>query len=150
MAGEDNREEKPAAARREGRCLCGAVKVSVDSAHKSVGACHCGMCRRWSGGPLMAIDCGTDITIQGEESIAVFDSSPWADRGFCSKCGTNLFYRIKASQQYIMLAGLFDDANDFTFDVQVFVDAKPAFYDFSNKTKDMTGAEVFELYASSG
>lgn len=149
MTDEDSQGAKPEGARRQGRCLCGAVKVSIAGAQTHVGACHCGMCRRWSGGPLMAIDCGTDVAFEGDDHIAVFDSSPWAERGFCTKCGSNLFYRIKQGQTYNVLAGLFDDTVGFSLDVQVFVDEKPAYYAYANKTKDMTAAEVFEYFASS-
>ena len=42
-----------------GTCLCGAVTVSVSQPAASVGACHCRMCRKWGGGPLLAVECGT-------------------------------------------------------------------------------------------
>jgi hypothetical protein len=95
----------------------------------------------------MAVDCGTEVSFEGGENISVFSSSEWAERGFCSRCGTNLFYRIKGSGQYIMSAGLFDDDKAFVFDNQVFIDEKPSYYSFANKTEDMTGAEVFAKYA---
>ncbi len=128
----------------KGRCLCGAVRVTATRGSTEVGVCHCGNCRRWGGGPLLAIDCGTDVAFEGQEQVSVFNSSDWAERGFCAKCGTHLFYRLKHNQQYIMPAGLFGDLeNDFVLDHQIFIDKKPAYYAFSNKTKDMTGAEVF-------
>jgi hypothetical protein len=105
------------------------------------------MCRKWTGGPFMAIDCGTDVSIIGEGDVSVFDSSPWAERGFCSKCGTHLFYRIKQKKQYIVPVGLLDDDPSFVFGHQVFIDEKPAYYQFSNKTENMTGGEVFAKYA---
>lgn len=95
----------------------------------------------------MAVDCGTDVSLEGEESITVFSSSEWAERGFCSKCGSHLFYRLKESKQYMMSVGIFEDDETFVFDHQVFIDEKPAFYHFANKTSDMTGAEVFAKYA---
>lgn len=130
-----------------GSCLCGATRTTAKNVSKNVGACHCGMCRKWAGGPLMAVDCGTDVSFEGEENISVFDSSDWAERGFCSKCGSHLFYRLKESNQYIMPVGLFEDDNRFVFDHQVFIEEKPSFYRFANETKDMTGAEVFAKYA---
>lgn len=130
-----------------GSCLCGATRFTAKSTSKSVGVCHCTMCRKWGGGPLMAVDCGTDVSFEGEENISVFGSSEWAERGFCKKCGSNLFYRLKGSGQYIMSAGLFDDDKAFVFESQVFIDEKPSYYDFANKTEDMTGAEVFAKYA---
>ncbi len=80
-----------------GSCLCGATLITAKSISKNVGACHCSMCRKWSGGPLMAVDCGTDVSFEGEENISVFKSSEWAERGFCNKCGSHLFYRLKES-----------------------------------------------------
>jgi len=133
---------------RRGQCLCGAVRITAASASNHVGACHCDMCRRWGGGPLMALDCGTDVTIDGEEHVAVFDSSAWADRGFCRRCGSNLFYRIKATGQYMMSAGLFEPDESLVFDHQVFIDEKPAYYTFAEETEDLTGAEVFAKYGA--
>ncbi|MEM7445553.1 MAG: GFA family protein [Pseudomonadota bacterium] len=135
------------ATQRTGQCLCGGVRISIGSARTHVGACHCNMCRRWSGGPLLAIDCDQDIKIEGDDNVRVYDSSPWAERAFCSLCGTNLFYRIKESQGHIVLAGLFDDSDGFDLAAQIFIDEKPAYYAFANETKTMTGAEVFEMYA---
>ena len=128
---------------RRGSCLCGTVRITAKRARKSVGACHCSMCRTWGGGPLLAVDCGTDVEIEGGDHVTTFDSSEWAERGFCSTCGTHLFYRLKSSGQLIMSAGLFDDQTGFAFDHQVFIDEKPDYYEFANETHDMTGAEVF-------
>ena len=85
-----------------GSCLCGAINVSANATPNNVGACHCGMCRRWTGGPFLAIDCGDDVSFSGAENISVFDSSQWAERGFCNKCGTHLFYRLKGNQQHFL------------------------------------------------
>jgi hypothetical protein len=131
----------------KGRCLCGAISITVKNISKSVGACHCDICRRWGGGPLMAVDCGTDVTFSGEENISVFNSSDWAERGFCNQCGSHLFYRLKESNQHIMPVGIFDNDDMFIFDHQIFVEEKPSFYDFKNETKNMTGAEVFAAFA---
>lgn len=139
----------PDSIERRGRCLCGAVKIVVRNASNEVGACHCAMCRRWASGPFMATGCGTDVEIEGEENISVFDSSPWAERGFCNKCGSNLFYRLKETKEYQMAVGLFDDSDGLDFNIQVFIDEKPAFYRFENETKVLTGPEIFAMYGPS-
>ncbi|NOZ54417.1 MAG: GFA family protein [Gammaproteobacteria bacterium] len=131
-----------------GRCLCGATQISVKNMSKNVGACHCGMCRKWGGGPLLAVDCGSDVSFNDKGTISVYNSSDWAERGFCNQCGSHLFYRLKESNQYIMPAGLFDDDSMFVFDHQIFIDKKPSYYCFANETSDMTGAEVFAKYGS--
>jgi hypothetical protein len=139
----------PTITKRTGSCLCGAVHITANNTSNKVGACHCGMCRKWGGGPFMEIDCGTDVTFKGEDYIEVYNSSDWAERGFCKKCGSHLFYRLKESKQHMIPVGIFDDQEHFVFDNQVFIDKKPSFYSFSNKTNDMTEAEIFEMYGSS-
>lgn len=132
-----------------GSCLCGKVRISAKSMSTHAGACHCGICRKWTGGPLMAVDCGTEVSFSGEEHIKVYSSSDWAERGFCRQCGSHLFYRLKENNQHIMPVGLFDKLDDIEFDHQVFIDDKPKYYDFANKTKNMTGEEVFAQFSSS-
>ncbi len=130
-----------------GSCLCGAVQFHVSQMSASVGACHCSMCRKWGGGPLMAVECGTDVSFTGEENITVFNSSAWAERGFCNQCGSHLFYRLKESRLTMMPAGLIDGDPSFVFDHQVFIDDKPSYYCFANETENMTGEAVFEKYS---
>ena len=98
----------------------------------------------------MEVDCGQAVSFEGNEYLSVFESSEWAERGFCRNCGTHLFYRIKETGQHMIPVGLFEDGNDLVFETQVFIDEKPSFYRFADETKDMTGAEVFALYGSSG
>ena len=133
----------------KGSCLCGAVQVTAKTMHHKVGACHCGMCRKWTGGPLMAVDCGTDVSFKGEQHIKVYNSSDWAERGFCGQCGSHLFYRLKGNQQYMMPAGLFEDCKDLVFDHQIFIESKPSYYSFANDTHNMTGEEAFAQFAPS-
>lgn len=129
-----------------GSCLCGSVKITALAANPNIGVCHCSMCRKWAGGPLLTIDCESQVLFDGEEYISSYSSSDWAERGFCSQCGSNLFYRLKQNNQYIVPVGLFEVKGAFRLDHQVFIDDKPTYYCFSNKTKDMTGAEVFAQY----
>ncbi len=126
-----------------GKCLCGAVKVEVDLSNPEMAACHCSMCRNWSGAPMMAVDCGDSLKLSDENSVIRYQSSEWAQRGFCAKCGTHLFYLLLPANQYHVPVGLIQNSADFKFTHQIFVDEKPGFYDFSNETENMTGAEVF-------
>ncbi len=131
------------------RCLCGAIEVKVQSLDGEAGACHCSMCRRWGGGPLMTIESKSDIAIVDEhQQLGVFDSSEWAERGFCKQCGTHLFYRLKGQSHYYFPAGLFAEQSP-TFSHQVFIDEKPAWYAFANNTKDLTGAQIFAMFNDS-
>ncbi len=113
------------------------------------GTCHCGMRRKWAGGPLLAVDCGTEVSFSGEEYIKVYSSSDWAERGFCGQCTSHLFYRLKENNQHIMPVGLFKKLDDIEFDHLVFIDDIPKYYDFANKTKNITGGKVFTQFSSS-
>ncbi len=131
----------------KGSCLCGAVKIQAASMASGVGACHCSTCRKWTGGPLLAVDCKSQVDISGEEHVTAYRSSEWAERGFCSKCGTHLFYRLKQNNQYIVPVGLFDLDEQLNFDHQIFIDEKTGYYSFSNETKNITGEEVFAQFS---
>ena len=133
----------------KGSCLCGAVKVSASGINPHIGACHCGMCRKWGGGALFAVECGSDVNFEGKENIEIYRSSEWAERGFCNKCGSHLFYRLKQNNNYYVPAGIFDDSDGLVFDHQIFIEEKPEYYSFANETKNMTGEEVFAMFASS-
>lgn len=115
-----------------GQCMCGAVQVLATSFSPKVGVCHCGMCRKWTGGPFMAVDCGTEVGFTGHEFIGTYASSEWAERGFCKQCGSALFYRLNESGQYILSAGILDCEAELELDHQVFIDEKPQYYQFSN------------------
>ncbi len=128
-------------------CLCGAVKLQVEKLVAVVDACHCSMCRQWGGGPFLAVDCGTDVVVNGEENVSVFNSSDWAERAFCRVCGSHLYYRLKDANHYSLAAGLFEGQIDFDFKEQIFIDEKPNYYAFANDTHNLTGAEVFAKYA---
>lgn len=132
---------------RKGSCLCGAVCIAIQAMSKSVGVCHCSMCRKWGGGPLLAIEVGSEVCFEGTDSISVFSSSDWAERGFCRTCGSHLFYRLKKEGHYVIPVGLLDDGEQWVFDQQIFIDEKPSFHAFANETKNLTGAEVFAQFA---
>lgn len=77
----------------EGGCLCGAVRYRFTGAPHHVSHCHCTMCRRASGAPVV-----TWATVR-EDRLAFaagelrwFQSSDHARRGFCARCGTPLFF----------------------------------------------------------
>lgn len=131
-----------------GTCLCGAVSMATAELGTDAGACHCDLCRRWGGGPLFALNSGDDLQIEGGDHVSVYDSTPWAERGFCSVCGTHLFIRVKQSGRYIVPAGLFPAEAQLRFDHQIFIDKKPGYYAFADETKNLTGAEVFAEHAT--
>ena len=132
---------------RTGGGLCGAVRFTAIPANRDVGACHCSMCRKWSAGPFMVLDCGSTLKVEDTSNLGVYRSSEWAERCFCKQCGTPLFYRLVGKNYHYVSAEAFDDRAGYALTSQVFIDEKPGYYDFANKTHNMTGAEVFAAFA---
>ncbi len=126
----------------KGKCLCQAVNFSFSIKKKCFDVCHCSMCRRWGGGPALTVEATGDIEFVGEENLATYNSSAWAERGFCQKCGTHLFYRLKGKSFCNFSLGTLEDQEEYTFVTQIYIDDKPANYSFSNDTKMMTEKDV--------
>jgi len=131
----------------KGSCLCGSVQFDAGEVSQSFGACHCEICRKWVGGPFMSVSCGSDIKFTGKEHITVYDSSQWAERGFCNKCGTGLFYKLKEKNFYHIPVGILENSEGLKFGVQYFIDQKPEYYAFLNETTTLTKAEIFAKFA---
>ena len=109
----------------EGRCLCGAVTIRVGAHEPRVGACHCTMCRRWSGSAYFAFDAEPGgVAVEGP--VKTYRSSPFADRAFCGTCGSHLWLKDDEGP-YELMPGLFDAAQGFALASVVYADRAPAF-----------------------
>jgi hypothetical protein len=135
-------------AEMKGGCLCGAVQFTAAKVQTEFETCHSGMCRRWSGSPLFAAHV-EGVKFDGEDKITVYDSSEWASRGFCSKCGSNLFYYLKPADRYVMCVGAFDDAPKFKLVGEIYIDHKPPGYNFAGDLPKQTEEEILAKFAKS-
>jgi hypothetical protein len=131
-----------------GRCLCGAVQFVAEEAESGVDACHCGMCRRWTGGPFFTSKTRS-VAFQGAEALARYESSAWAERGFCKICGSTLFYYLKPTRTFMMSVGAFDDASAFRLIEEIYIDSKPEGYALAGDHPKLTEAETLAKFASS-
>ncbi|WP_236545280.1 GFA family protein [Tropicimonas marinistellae] len=119
-------------AQLSGACLCGAVSVRVRPTRPELHACHCEMCRTWTGVALVEIDVAPkDFEASGP--IKRFTSSDWAERAWCDACGTTLWYKltIPGREHFAVSAGLFPDAGNFPLTKEIYIDRKPAGYAFA-------------------
>ena len=138
---------------REGGCMCGAVRFTARDVPDSYGICHCEMCRRWAGSALLGVSVPSEsVTWHGQEHIAAIQSSEWAERAWCRKCGTGLYYRVTERNKWFgateIPIGLFDDANGFTLDNEIYIDMKPDSYAYAGEGhKRLTRAECIELFS---
>jgi hypothetical protein len=128
----------------KGRCLCRAVTFTA-APKGGMHACHCESCRRISGGVSLSVDCGDSVEVEGP--LAVYESSEWADRRFCSVCGAGLFWRLKAGGMTMVSIQAFEDPGAFAFDDEIYIDHKPGNYAFAGDRPRRTEAEVLAMYA---
>ncbi len=128
-------------------CLCGAVEITANEINPQFTVCHCDSCRKWGGGPFFAVKCGPNVSIGGADKVKMYESSSWASRGFCSECGTHLFYKFKQTGDYNMPVGLFNELSGIAMSMQYFSDKRPDYYCFSNETKEMTKAQIEAYFA---
>ena len=120
----------------KGSCLCGAVKFEVEGSFSSVEACHCSQCRKWTGHFLASAEVPRSaLKILDPESVSWFQSSAKARRGFCSTCGTSLFFdpTDKEKHNWIgILMGAFDTATDSELALHIFVAEKGDYYEITD------------------
>ncbi|MGB3313316.1 MAG: GFA family protein [Albidovulum sp.] len=125
----------------KGRCMCGAVSVTMVPAKAELNACHCGMCRRWTGSAFLEIDADPG-TLKAEGPVRVFKSSDWAERANCGTCGSPLWYRLSdpSAEFYAVSAGLFDDTG-FPLTREIYIDRKPGGFAYAGDHPRITEQE---------
>jgi hypothetical protein len=75
----------------EGGCLCGAVRYRATAAPVRVVICHCSMCKKHSGAPALAfVHFPLQSLIWTKGQPTRYQSSEFAQRGFCAQCGSTL------------------------------------------------------------
>lgn len=133
------------ALKRTGGCHCGAVKFEVTLNDLNVHVCHCSICLKIGGAPSLALGCSGDWTIEGEENLKWYDSSDYAQRGFCTTCGTHMLFRMKDGSYYGLGAGNIDDQSGLKIAEHIFVDSKPPYYEFADDTPRYTEEEFLKM-----
>lgn len=89
-----------------GTCLCGGVQYRVVGPLRGIIACHRRQCRQTSGHYVAATSAPTaKLTLTAAGTLAWYRSSDTAERGFCSRCGGNLFWRPIGSTTTSIIAG---------------------------------------------
>ncbi|KAK3319072.1 Mss4-like protein [Apodospora peruviana] len=85
-----------------GGCLCGALRYRVDfpPSHdfiKASGTCQCTQCRRQTGALFFMTQSFSPASCfqftSNTSTLKNYRATPQADRGFCSDCGTLLYWK---------------------------------------------------------
>ena len=128
-----------------GRCLCGAVQITVSDPPGWVGVCHCDMCKRWSGAVFACFE-ATDLTITGE--VAEHASSSGSFRAFCPVCGSHLYMRDTGREARDLMPGLFEATRDWPLKSEIYTDRALCWARMPGAHKRATEAEYELKYPS--
>lgn len=129
--------------------MCGAVTVTADLKPGSLSACHCDMCRRWTGSAFLSIHAEGDA-VSSEGPVKLFTSSDWAERAWCDRCGSTLWYHLtlKGREMYGVSAGLFENTAGRSLEGEYYIDRKPDGFSYAGDHKRITEAEVNDIIAT--
>ena len=101
----------------------------------------------------MSVHAHGKVEFNGADNIQNYESSEWAERGFCTQCGSSLYYHLKPRPgapdgEYMLAAGAVDDQSALKFETEVYVDSAPGWYQFANEASRhrMTEADILALY----
>lgn len=116
-----------------GSCLCGAVSFEVEGELKAPDACHCTACRKSTGHYLASTDVPADrLTIHGADKVGWYQSSEKVRRGFCSICGSTLFWDPLFHDWTAIAMGAFEAPTGTHLGMHIFVDDKGDYYDIAD------------------
>jgi hypothetical protein len=118
-----------------GGCLCGALRYEAIGVPTLSCICHCRMCQRASGGPIMALlfmPSSSVRFIKGEP--LVYRSSPTASRHFCGQCGSPVFFERVSRSSYGIMVGSLDDPNSFKPQMHVCLESAMTWFEMHDGT----------------
>lgn len=120
----------------KGNCLCGAVSLEVNGElEHAPEACHCSQCRKQSGHVLAAVNVRRRaLTVHGEDRVTWYRSSDQVRRGFCSVCGSSLFWKptMDGYEFTAVAMGVFDLPTGTRLAKHTFVGDKGDYYDIND------------------
>ncbi len=130
-----------------GGCLCKEVRFKVNGPLRGVVNCHCSMCRKLMG-------CYGAHTKARNEHIEITksDGLKWyscddgiALRGFCSQCGSTIFWKPENQEATGIVAGCMDNIDHLETIGHIFVADKAQFYEIADNLPQFSGSSNGQL-----
>ncbi|MEL7216047.1 MAG: GFA family protein [Pseudomonadota bacterium] len=111
-----------------GSCICGDIRFEVTGDLGKAVACHCAQCRKGSGHFVVAT-AAPAVAISVEGTPRWFAYKPGVERGFCGRCGAQLFWRGAGDASVSIFMGAFDGATGLRIDGHIYVAEKGDYYE---------------------
>ena len=134
-----------------GKCLCEAVRFAANPPTLFCAHCHCEFCRRAHGAAFVTwfgVPENQFRFLSGEDLVTWYASSKQGRRGFCTRCGSTLFYTssLCPGEVHIALANI-QGSIDRPLDAHVFFDAHVDWLEFSDDLPRFDkDSELLEIY----
>jgi hypothetical protein len=101
------------------------VRYEVDAPLRDVELCHCGACRRWHGHICAMTSAPAEsLRLVADDGLRWIDSpvsAAHARRGFCSNCGSSLFWDAPDRDTISISAGTLDQPTGLRITGQIYV-----------------------------
>jgi len=112
-----------------GSCNCGTVTFTLSQPPTEATACHCVRCRKQSGHYFASANVPKSaVAISGAAAITWYQSSEKVRRGFCSKCGSWLFWEPMIRDWTSVALGTIDGPTGLQLERHIFVANKGDYY----------------------
>ncbi|MGI9622613.1 MAG: GFA family protein [Acidimicrobiales bacterium] len=128
----------------DGRCACGSITYRATGSLRPVINCHCDRCRHWTGHHMAASSADSDaITVDDPDGLLrwwVPDEEPAVAYGFCSRCGSGLFWRSTDRPGTVSItAGSLDTPTGLRTAHALFVDEASDYHDLDESLPSHPG-----------
>ena len=118
----------------KGSCECQGVVFELIGELRDVVFCHCSQCRKTSGHYWAATQVSKgNLNLIKATSLSWYDSSDKARRGFCSLCGSSMFYERKGIDKISVSAGSLEIPTSLDRMRHIYVTSKGDYYDISDE-----------------
>jgi len=110
--------------------LCEGVRYSLTGECRDVINCFCTQCQKTSGHHFAATRVDMDqFRLIKDETLTWFESSDFAKRGFCNRCGSNLFWKRHGADTISVTAGTIDNPTVLITSANIFVEDMSDYHD---------------------
>jgi len=127
-----------------GGCICGGVRYRVIGPLRNVINCHCEPCRRFTGHHMAATAALVkDIFFEKEETLTWYQRTSTVRYGFCSQCGSSLFWSDATREDWFAVpAGCLDQPTGLITELNIYADEASDYHQLDPAIPQESGDET--------